>query len=69
MIQKTKELLMHPIKKEILEYLDEMGGAFYGDIVMKLNYPKYKVLKHILELKEAGLVEKEKDGGRFNLLI
>lgn len=70
MIQKTKELLMHPIKKEILEYLDrEEDGAFYGDIVMNLNRPKYTVLKHILELKEAGLVEKDSDGGRFNILI
>ncbi|MCB2220417.1 MAG: hypothetical protein KQI35_08485 [Bacteroidetes bacterium] len=61
---------MHPIKKEILEYLDrEEDGAFYGDIVMNLNRPKYTVLKHILELKEAGLVEKDSDGGRFNILI
>ncbi len=69
MIQKTKERLMHPVKKEILEYLDKVDGAFYGDIVMKLGYPKYTVLKHILELKEAGMVDKEQDGGRFSINI
>lgn len=59
---------MHPIKKEILSYIDQQKGAFYGDIVMNFRYPKYTVLKHIMELKEAGIVIKEGDGGKFNLV-
>ena len=59
---------MHPIKKEILDYLGKKKGAFYGDIVMNFSYPKYTVLKHIMELKEAGKVIKESDGGKFNLV-
>lgn len=68
MIIKTKERLMHPIKKEILEYLDAVDGAFYGDIVMKLGHSRHKILKHILELKEAGIVQKDQDGGRFSII-
>lgn len=59
---------MHSIKKEILHCIERSNGAFYGDIVRELRYPNYTVLKHILELKENGYVEKDNDGGKYQLL-
>jgi len=59
---------MHPIKKEILDYIEKQKGAFYGDIVMNFRYPKNIVLKQLMELKEEGVVFKENDGGKFNLV-
>jgi DNA-binding transcriptional ArsR family regulator len=68
MIKKTKELFLHPVKKEIIQNLQNSEGAFYGDIVMDLKYPKYTVLKHLMELKENGYVYKDDDGGKFYVL-
>lgn len=59
---------MHSIKKEILHYIEKSNGAFYGDIVRELRYPNYTVLKHIIELKEGGYVEKCNDGGRYQVI-
>ena len=59
---------MHSIKKEIMHCIEKANGAFYGDIVRELRYPNYTVLKHIIELKENGLVEKDNDGGKYKLI-
>ena len=59
---------MHSIKKEILHCIEKSNGAFYGDIVRELRYPNYTVLKHIIELKEKGLVEKDNEGGKYQLM-
>ncbi|MCF8378236.1 MAG: ArsR family transcriptional regulator [Bacteroidales bacterium] len=67
MLKKTIKYFQHPIKKEILEVLKNEKGAFYGDIVMELNYPKYRVLKHLMKLKNSGEVFKDDDGGKFYL--
>lgn len=58
---------MHSIKKEILHCIESTNGAFYGDIVRELRYPNYTVLKHIIELKENGYVEKDNNGGKYKL--
>ena len=59
---------MHSIKKEIMHCIEKTNGAFYGDIVRELRYPNYTVLKHIIELKENGFVEKDNDGGKYKLI-
>ena len=59
---------MHSIKKEILHCIEKTNGAFYGDIVRELRYPNYTVLKHIIELKEKGMVEKDNNGGKYQLV-
>lgn len=59
---------MHSIKKEILHCIDKSNGAFYGDIVRELRYPNYTVLKHIIELKDNGFVEKDNDGGKYKMV-
>lgn len=59
---------MHSIKKEIIHCIEKTNGAFYGDIVRELRYPNYTVLKHIIELKENGYVEKDNDGGKYKLI-
>ena len=59
---------MHSIKKEILHCIEKSNGAFYGDIVRELRYPNYTVLKHIIELKERGLVEKDNMGGKYQII-
>ena len=59
---------MHSIKKEIMHCIEKSNGAFYGDIVRELRYPNYTVLKHIIELKERGLVEKDNEGGKYQLI-
>ena len=59
---------MHSIKKEILHCIEKSNGAFYGDIVRELRYPNYTVLKHIIELKERGMVEKDNMGGKYQII-
>lgn len=59
---------MHSIKKEIMHCIEKTNGAFYGDIVRELRYPNYTVLKHIIELKENGFVEKDNDGGKYKAI-
>lgn len=59
---------MHSIKKEIIHCIEKTNGAFYGDIVRELRYPNYTVLKHIIELKENGYVEKDNDGGKYKVI-
>ncbi len=59
---------MHSIKKEILHCIEKSNGAYYGDIVRELRYPNYTVLKHIIELKENGYVEKDNDGGKYKIM-
>lgn len=64
----TNQKFMHSIKKEIMHCIEKTNGAFYGDIVRELRYPNYTVLKHIIELKENGFVEKDNDGGKYKLI-
>ncbi len=36
MFEKTRKILLHPIKKETLNCIEESDGAFYGDVVRSL---------------------------------
>ena len=61
------KLFKKQIEKEILEYINENDGVFYGDIVKHFNYPANTVLKNLIQLKKQGIVIKDNDGGQFVL--
>jgi len=56
------------IKKEILDYLDENNGVFYGELVKHFDYPANTVLLNLIQLKKQGLVFKDNNGGQFKLI-
>lgn len=53
------------VKKEILEYLEKNRGAFFGRMAMGMDYPNRVIMEELIELKNEGLVYKDKDGGRY----
>ena len=53
--------LNDPTRREILELLKE-GEMTAGDIANKFNMTKPSISHHLDLLKQAGLVEAEKDG-------
>lgn len=61
----SDEILRNPVKKAILELLDETGGCFFGDIVENLNFPYDIILQNLLELKNIGIVSKKSDPSHF----
>jgi len=38
------------IKRDIVNYIKENDGAYYGDIVEHLDYPVYKLMRTLITL-------------------
>ncbi|HPD65232.1 MAG TPA: winged helix-turn-helix domain-containing protein [Bacteroidia bacterium] len=61
----TDEILSHPVKKAILEFLHETNGSFFGDIVEALPFSYSEVLQNLIELKQLGIVSKRSEPSHF----
>lgn len=61
----TDEILAHPVKKAILEFLHETNGSFFGDIVEALPFTYSEVLQNLIELKQLGIVSKRSEPSHF----
>jgi len=61
----TKELakfakaLAHPIRVDILNYLDKQSCCFTGDLVDVFPLAQSTISQHLKELKSAGLIQGE----------
>ena len=51
--------LGHPIRIEIIRYLDKQNSCFTGDLVDILPVAQSTVSQHLKELKDAGLIQGE----------
>lgn len=51
--------LGHPVRIEILKYLDKSSCCFTGDLVHILPLAQSTVSQHLKELKDAGLIKGE----------
>jgi len=61
----TDEILAHPVKKAILEFLHETNGSFFGDIVEKLPFTYSEILQNLIELKQLGIISKRSKPSHF----
>ena len=55
------QALAHPIRLEILQIIGE-DGAYFMHIASILNRPQANLSQHLMVLREAGLVEAEREG-------
>lgn len=61
-------LFKNQVKREILEYVSENEGVFFGDIVKHFDYPANTVLRNLIQLKNQGFVVKDLNGGKFKTI-
>lgn len=66
-ITNLKELMNDPINKSILDLMSGGEPISTGDIVKKLKMSPNTCLKHILELKQAGLIDKNINPPDYNI--
>lgn len=60
-------LFANPVKKQIIRLIKSNNGIFFGDLVRKINESRSTILHNLFDLKNKGLVTKDKDGGKFHL--
>ena len=56
-----KKIAADPIKMQILKILFEKGPCPFGDVVRELSVSPAEGTEHIIELKRAGLINREVD--------
>ena len=56
------------IKKAILEFLADRGMSYFGEIIKNLSLSYSKGIKHILEMKEEGLIDNNINPPKYNLV-
>jgi len=66
-ITNLKELMNDPINKAILDLMSVGEPISTGDIIKKLKMSPNTCLKHILELKQAGLIDKNINPPDYNI--
>jgi len=54
--------IKHPIEKSIVKHISEYKKCVFGDLVKELAVPYHDLLKHVLELKNKGVIVKETNG-------
>ena len=59
LLARFAKALAHPIRIEILKYLDKQNSCFTGDLVEILPIAQSTVSQHLKELKDAGLIQGE----------
>lgn len=62
---KSVTLFFHPLRREILNLIENSNGVHFGDIVKNMQRSSSTILRHIIELKKDGFVTKEEQGGKF----
>ena len=55
------------IKRDIINYIKSNNKVHYGDILKYLDYPAYKIMRTIVNLKQQGKVFKDNNWGQFKL--
>ena len=55
-------------KKAILEFLDERGMSYFGEIIKNLSLSYSKGIKNILEMKKEGLIDNSINPPKYNLV-
>ena len=58
-LAKYAKALAHPLRVEILNYLDKQSCCFTGDLVDVFPLAQSTISQHLKELKEAGLIQGE----------
>ena len=59
LLARFAKALGHPIRLEILQYLDKHSCCFTGDLVDIFPVAQSTVSQHLKELKDAGLIQGE----------
>ena len=58
-LAKIAKALAHPVRIEILNYLDKQSCCFTGDLVDVFPLAQSTISQHLKELKKAGLIQGE----------
>lgn len=56
-IKEKPQLLLHPTRYKIMEYLSQNPGNYIAEISRDLDLDRKNVSRHLKELEKAGLVE------------
>ena len=62
-----KANIQNNVVRKIMEILHSQDGAFYGNLVMKIDEDKQTVLEHLIHMKQQGMIFKDSDGGKFRI--
>ncbi|NBC82180.1 MAG: hypothetical protein GVY19_02250 [Bacteroidetes bacterium] len=54
--------IKHPVDEQIINHMNEYEKCLFGDLVKNLDIPYNELLKHVIELKNKGLIVKEMNG-------
>jgi DNA-binding MarR family transcriptional regulator len=66
-ITNLKDMMNNPVNKAILDLMSGGEPISAGDIIKKLKMSPNTCLKHILELKQAGLIDKNINPPDYNI--
>jgi DNA-binding transcriptional ArsR family regulator len=64
----TEEIFANPVKRAILELLNDWNGCFFGDIIENIDFPYDDILQNLLELKNMGIIKKSSEPSKFMIV-
>jgi DNA-binding transcriptional ArsR family regulator len=65
--KEINRIFRNRIKRQIIELLVLDDGAYFGDLVRRINGSHPVILEHLMELKQMGWIYKDNEGGRFRI--
>ncbi len=66
---RVQDPLLHPVRKEIFEYIEEHPGAFIGEMDRTLSYGSGTLHHHIRVLERCRLLTEEIEGSRRRFFV
>jgi len=66
-IHSLEEILEHPVNHSIVKIVKEKEAVSAGDIIKNLHTSPTSGLKHIMQLKKAGIIEKQKNTANYTI--
>jgi predicted HTH transcriptional regulator len=66
-IYTLEEILEHPVNHSIVKIVKENEPVSAGDIIRNLQTSPTSGLKHIMQLKKAGVIEKQKNTSNYTI--